>query len=252
MKEYQKTMHAFLESVCHQYNCMRALPALKEGFKALCEASEGTLMEGTGVDTVSAEPLDYPPPDKNRLFNKECEYANDPVIMRQRNNWITKNGTALDQRADKSDRSLSNLANHMTKLLNEHTGNNDITVICSNSASACYVMYKDSCIGMIFPNHGDDHEWIFDFVNHFSGLRYASAVQSLDSLDESQKAPFINSFNETGTFSPGEVFDIFEASQDVGTDTVLTPSQCVERIIQDATKFENEFIQPYMTGSYCP
>ena len=32
------TYSAFIESVCNRFNCLEALPALKEGFKAFCEA----------------------------------------------------------------------------------------------------------------------------------------------------------------------------------------------------------------------
>lgn len=39
MNIYQKEYTAFMESVCKQFNCCEALPALKEGFKALCEST---------------------------------------------------------------------------------------------------------------------------------------------------------------------------------------------------------------------
>ena len=39
MNTYQKSYTAFMESVCNKFNCPEALPALKEGFKAFCEAS---------------------------------------------------------------------------------------------------------------------------------------------------------------------------------------------------------------------
>lgn len=34
----KKIYTAFMESVCTQFNCMNVLPALNEGFSALCEA----------------------------------------------------------------------------------------------------------------------------------------------------------------------------------------------------------------------
>lgn len=34
----KKIYTAFMESVCTQFNCMNAFPALNEGFSALCEA----------------------------------------------------------------------------------------------------------------------------------------------------------------------------------------------------------------------
>ena len=39
MNTYQKSYTAFMESVCKQFNCTDALPTLKEGFEALCEAT---------------------------------------------------------------------------------------------------------------------------------------------------------------------------------------------------------------------
>lgn len=39
MNTYQKYYTAFMESVCKQFNCPDALPALTEGFYALCEAT---------------------------------------------------------------------------------------------------------------------------------------------------------------------------------------------------------------------
>ena len=39
MNTYQKYYMAFMESVCKQFNCPEALPALTEGFKDLCEAT---------------------------------------------------------------------------------------------------------------------------------------------------------------------------------------------------------------------
>lgn len=38
MNKIQQKYNAFMESVCTQFNCKQALPALKQGFKAFCEA----------------------------------------------------------------------------------------------------------------------------------------------------------------------------------------------------------------------
>lgn len=38
---HKKMYTAFMESVCNEFNCMQALPALKEGFRALCESVDG-------------------------------------------------------------------------------------------------------------------------------------------------------------------------------------------------------------------
>lgn len=38
MNKIQQKYNAFMESVCAQFNCKQALPALKQGFKAFCES----------------------------------------------------------------------------------------------------------------------------------------------------------------------------------------------------------------------
>ena len=38
MADFQKSYAIFMENVCNELNCLEALPALKEGFKTLCEA----------------------------------------------------------------------------------------------------------------------------------------------------------------------------------------------------------------------
>ena len=38
MNKIQQKYSAFMESVCTQFNCKQALPALKQGFKAFCES----------------------------------------------------------------------------------------------------------------------------------------------------------------------------------------------------------------------
>ena len=45
MTNSQKKYTAFLESVCNKFSCPEAIPALKEGFRAFCEAA---FCEGTG------------------------------------------------------------------------------------------------------------------------------------------------------------------------------------------------------------
>ena len=39
MNDMQKRYEAFMESICTKYKCEDALPALREGFGALCESS---------------------------------------------------------------------------------------------------------------------------------------------------------------------------------------------------------------------
>ena len=55
MNKQQESYAAFMESVCNTFNCPEALPALKEGFRAFCEAGS-TSTDSTS--TVSDIPLD--------------------------------------------------------------------------------------------------------------------------------------------------------------------------------------------------
>ena len=56
MNTNQKKYTAFMESVCKQFNRPEMLPALKEGFRAFCEATESD--EGTVTNGNSDEPID--------------------------------------------------------------------------------------------------------------------------------------------------------------------------------------------------
>lgn len=53
MNTNQKEYMIFMESVCKALNCREALPPLKEGFKALCEA--GILSAGDGFNYADDE-----------------------------------------------------------------------------------------------------------------------------------------------------------------------------------------------------
>lgn len=82
----QKKMYtAFMESVCKEFKCMPALPALKEGFKALCEAE--------GSDGMMAEPQKYHEGDglyfasNNFLSKKPREELDVNEIMNHLDTW---------------------------------------------------------------------------------------------------------------------------------------------------------------------
>ena len=59
----KKMYNAFMESICKEFKCMQALPALKDGFKALCEA------EGAGV---------FPGDSQLFLYDQENFYTETP------------------------------------------------------------------------------------------------------------------------------------------------------------------------------
>lgn len=81
----KKVYTAFMESVCNEFNCMPALPALKEGFKALCEA-EGLAEpqkyhEGDGLYFASQNFLSKKPReelDVNEIMNHLDTWYREP------------------------------------------------------------------------------------------------------------------------------------------------------------------------------
>ena len=54
MNDMQKRYEAFMESICTKYKCEDALPALREGFGALCEADDGLLGQAGDIGNNSA------------------------------------------------------------------------------------------------------------------------------------------------------------------------------------------------------
>lgn len=97
----KKIYTAFMESVCKEFKCMPALPALKEGFRALCEAE--------GVDGMMAEPQKYHEGDglyyacKNLLSTKPREELDVNEIMRHLDTWYRE-----PFRPDEFDRRIEN------------------------------------------------------------------------------------------------------------------------------------------------
>ena len=85
----KKIYTAFMESVCKEFKCMPALPALKEGFKALCEAegSDGMMdehqkyHEGDGLYFASNNFLSRKPReelDVNEIMNHLDTWYREP------------------------------------------------------------------------------------------------------------------------------------------------------------------------------
>jgi hypothetical protein len=247
MKEYQKTMNAFLEGVCQQFNCMNALPALKKGFNALCEASDNGIMEGTGAG-FSLFPLDSTPFQEDRLFKKTMQYSQHPDIMRQKYDWIFKNGKWDDEADAAINKSKTNLTNHLNRLLSIRNGNDDVHVDYDDYHHLCSVWYKNNCIGFVFPNHGKGNELVdlrsYDFQEHFSGLQYASLMDFLDGMPPDQKEILAEECGKTN-IQPDDLIDIFyhldgEEDNDAGTGDELDVDQCVWRIIRDVHRFKTE------------
>lgn len=68
MNANQKEYMTFMESVCKVFNCSEALPSLKEGFKALCEA--GLLSAG---DEFNYEDDEWKSDEAMSSFISECQ-----------------------------------------------------------------------------------------------------------------------------------------------------------------------------------
>lgn len=52
MNNKHQSYVAFMESVCNKFNCPEAIPALKEGFKAFCEAAYNSVRMDQDTRTV--------------------------------------------------------------------------------------------------------------------------------------------------------------------------------------------------------
>ena len=244
MKEYQQTMHAFLEGVCKEFNCMRALPALKEGFNVLCEANDKSIMEGTGAG-YAFFPLDSKPFHEDPLFKKMRAYDGHPHIMRQRNDWLMKNGNWDTASNELRDRSLSNLAKHINQLLKIRSGNDDVTVEYDDEKHECTVWYKTICLGFIYPNHGMDEPPDDNYSTHLSGIRYASLLDFLDEVSPEEKEEILYSFDPMNGPTAADVKAVFygtEGQEDnnAGMDSVIEPDQCAWRIMRDVYRFKTE------------
>ena len=75
MDKYQKIYAAFMESVCEKFNCKEALPELKEGFQALCEAAEEDDTSWIAPPKVRKLIEDYKLPVKNAYNKYHVEFC---------------------------------------------------------------------------------------------------------------------------------------------------------------------------------
>lgn len=91
MNEYQKQYTAFMESVCNQFNCPDAIPALRKGFEAFCEAQ--TMNEGTGYGlSFEPEKFDLVYPAMKKLTSMQPSPEKDKV-----QNYFSSKYDKLDQ-----------------------------------------------------------------------------------------------------------------------------------------------------------
>lgn len=95
MANFQKSYTDFMESACKEFNCQKALPALKEGFKAFCEAiSQNSIQPSSWPIEVSHWYYDNHANVWKRTMHEQCctmeraKYHADKII-----NYIKKYNT---------------------------------------------------------------------------------------------------------------------------------------------------------------
>ena len=127
MNKIQQKYSAFMESVCTQFNCKQALPALKQGFKAFCES----------VD------VDYDPFDiDNMVANaSDAEFGAENNDSRYNIDRVTGQGSVDFDEGDADDTNVAIVAQRLAKRLqtlferNRNRGN--LTVIPSEHRNNC-------------------------------------------------------------------------------------------------------------------
>lgn len=80
MNNMQKQYAAFMESVCARYKCESALPSLREGFKAFCEAVDDEVPMTMEVE----KKMDNVPDDSGNMTPQEVAYVtvNNDIAVR--------------------------------------------------------------------------------------------------------------------------------------------------------------------------
>ena len=103
MNKIQQKYNAFMESVCAQFNCKQALPALKQGFKAFCEA----------VD------VDYDPFDiDNMVANaSNAEFGSENNDSRYNIDRVTGQGSVDFDEGDADDTNVALVTQRLAKRL---------------------------------------------------------------------------------------------------------------------------------------
>lgn len=101
MNKIQQKYNAFMESVCAQFNCKQALPALKQGFKAFCEA----------VD------VDYDPFDiDNMVANaSDAEFGAENNDSRYNIDRVTGQGSVDFDEGDADDTNVALVTQRLAK-----------------------------------------------------------------------------------------------------------------------------------------
>lgn len=103
MNKIQQKYNAFMESVCTQFNCKQALPALRQGFKAFCEA----------VD------VDYDPFDiDNMVANaSDAEFGAENNDSRYNIDRVTGQGSVDFDEGDADDTNVALVTQRLAKRL---------------------------------------------------------------------------------------------------------------------------------------
>lgn len=157
MNKIQQKYNAFMESVCAQFNCKQALPALRQGFKAFCEA----------VD------VDYDPFDiDNMVANaSDAEFGAENNDSRYNIDRVTGQGSVDFDEGDTDDTNVALVAQRLAKrlqtLFDRNTNRGNLTVIPneyrnnyleirSNGHFMGTVVVTGNTVKATYPGHCED------------------------------------------------------------------------------------------------
>ena len=104
MNTNQKKYTAFMESVCKEFNCPEMLPALKDGFKTFCEASDNAFNLPDDIKDSIRKSVDeknwpnyFAAMKKKNQFLKEHNLLDDQTDIIQKQRKILKEKGLLDK-----------------------------------------------------------------------------------------------------------------------------------------------------------
>ena len=157
MNKIQQKYNAFMESVCAQFNCKQALPALKQGFKAFCEA----------VD------VDYDPFDiDNMVANaSDAEFGAENDDDRYNIDRVTGQGSVDFDEGDADDTNVAlvtqRLAKRMQTLFDREPSRGDLMVKPSDMRdNYLFVITRGKTMGLVivsgdkvtarYPGHSEN------------------------------------------------------------------------------------------------
>lgn len=158
MTDFQKSYTIFMENVCSEFNCLKALPALKEGFKTLCEAiSQNSIQPNAWPIEVSHWYYDNHSYVWKRTMQEQCvsmeraKYHADKII-----NYLKKYNTDVKiskmYKGDMHGHPNENKDYFCIKI----TGRNNSGEYTSDVITFRRIMYEDSIHHVRYRNKAKD------------------------------------------------------------------------------------------------